>query len=63
MNYSTTYVGIIGMIALPVLMNAGFTESCGNEITGIVLPMIPGAIMAFRGRFMAGGIDKLGNKL
>lgn len=63
MNYSTTYVGIIGMIALPVLVNLGFTDACGNEILNLTLPMIPGAIMAFRGRFKLGGIDKLGRRL
>lgn len=58
-----TYSGIIAMIALPLLVNLGFTEACGNEITSIILPMIPGAIAAFVGRFRAGGIDKLGRRL
>lgn len=63
MGYSSTYIGIISMILLPVLVNLGFTEACGNEIAAILLPMIPGAIVAFRGRFKLGGIDKFGNRL
>lgn len=63
MNYSTTYLGIIGMIVLPLLVNLGFSETCSNEITGIILPMIPGAVMAFRGRFKLGGVDALGRRI
>lgn len=62
-GYSTTYGGIIAMIALPLLVNVGFSESCSNELVTILLPMIPGAIAAFRGRFKLGGIDKLGRKV
>ena len=62
-GYSTTYTGIISMIALPLLVNVGFTEACSNELLSIVLPMIPGAIMAFRGRFKLGGVDALGRRV
>lgn len=57
-----TFAGVLGMIALPLLVNLGFSESCSNEITGIVLPMIPGALAALYGRFRLGGVDWLGRK-
>lgn len=61
-NYSVTFAGIIGMIALPLLVNVGFSESCSNEITGILLPMIPGVITAVFGRVRAGGVNMFGFK-
>lgn len=62
MNYSTTYLGVIGMLALPLLINLGFSESCSNEITSILLPMLPGAFMVLRARFKRGDVSVLGVK-
>ena len=62
MKYSITYTGVAAMIALPLLVNIGFSESCSNEIVSIALPMIPGAIAALYGRFRLGGVDALGRK-
>ena len=59
--YSLTHGGILAMIGLPVLVHFGFSESCGSEIMAIV-PMIPGALMAWYGRIRAGGVDNLGFK-
>lgn len=60
--YSLTHGGILAMIALPILVHFGFSESCGSEIMTIA-PMIPGAVMAWYGRIRAGGVNALGQKV
>lgn len=50
------------MVLLPLLVNVGFSEGCSNEITGILLPMVPGAVTALWGRVRAGGVSPLGFK-
>lgn len=50
------------MLALPFLMNVlGFSETCAGEITSIV-PMLPGALLAWWGRFRQGDITLGGFK-
>lgn len=64
-NYSTTILGIIGTVLLPILVKAGFSDSCSGEISGIVVPFIaalPGAAVAWVGRVRAGGVTPLGFK-
>ena len=63
MGYSSTMVGIIGTIALPYIVQVGFSESCGNEILGITAPLLaalPGAALAWWGRMRAKGPTTLG---
>jgi len=65
MNYSVTIAGIIVSIALPILVQIGFTDSCANEITAKVAPiiaMLPGAIIAWYGRWRNGDIKVSGIK-
>lgn len=54
-KFSLTQGGILAMIALPLLVQAGFSEQCAGEIWTIV-PMIPGAVAAWYGRFRKGDI-------
>lgn len=61
MNYSLVYSGVITMFVAPMLVQAGFSDACGSEIAEFLL-MIPGALMAFYGRYRLGGVDKLGRK-
>ena len=63
MKYSTTMIGIIGTIALPFLVQNGFSESCGNEILGFSMPLLsalPGAALAWYGRVTAKGPTTVG---
>lgn len=61
MKFSLTIGGIVTMIALPLLVKLGFSESCSNEIVAIA-PMLPGAIMAWVGRVRQGDINMFGFK-
>jgi len=64
-GYSLTFGGIFVMIALPLLVQFGFSEGCSNElVTKLepILSMIPGAIMALIGRYRKGDITLAGFK-
>ena len=63
MGYSTTMIGIIGTIALPYLVQVGFSQTCGSEILGISAPLlaaVPGAALAWWGRMNAKGPTTVG---
>ena len=56
-------IGIIGTIALPYLVQVGFSDSCGNEILGVTAPLIaaiPPAALAWWGRMHAKGPTTVG---
>lgn len=55
---SVTIIGIMGAIALPLLTTV-FTEACASEIWTVVAPL-PGAIIAWIGRYRQGDITPLG---
>ena len=59
MSYSLTYIGIIISVAGTFLVHAGFTEACSNEIVTNV-PLLFGSLLAFIGRYRAGGVTLLG---
>jgi len=61
MSYSLTQGGILVSVVGTLLVQFGFSDTCSNElITNI--PLIIGGIMAWIGRFRAGGVTKLGFK-
>lgn len=61
-NYSLTIAGLIGAIALPLLVNLGFSDGCASEIVTTLTPL-PGIIIAWIGRVRQGDITVLGAKL
>lgn len=56
MKYSLTQAGILGMIALPLLVKLGLSESCAGEVWTYAL-MAPGALAAWYGRWRMGGLS------
>ena len=63
MGYSSTMIGIIGMVVLPLLVKVGFSDSCGNEILALGAPLVaslPPAALAWWGRMTAKGPTTLG---
>ena len=65
MNYSMTIGGIVAAVALPLLVQAGFTDQCSNEITAKVLPYVsalPGLVAAYFGRVRHGDVTLGGFK-
>lgn len=65
MKLSLTISGILVALIGSVVITFGFSESCTNEITAKVAPLVPvviGGIMSWVGRFRMGGISKLGVK-
>lgn len=59
MKYSLTHGGLIAMIALPLLVHAGFSEQCSGEVWNFV-SMLPGFVTAWIGRMKAKGPTSLG---
>lgn len=52
--------GIIVAVAVPLLVQWGFTDTCSNEIVGKLAPVLgslPGLVMAWIGRLRAGGLS------
>ena len=63
MKYSLTFAGIITMFVGTLLVSWGFSETCSSEITQklvILIPLIPGALMALKGRLRLGGVSVAG---
>lgn len=60
-NYSLTIAGLIGAIALPLLVNLGFSDGCANEIVTTLTPL-PGIIVAWIGRMRHGDVTLSGFK-
>jgi len=58
-NYSLTITGLIGAVALPMLVHVGFSEGCSNEIIQFSASL-PGIITAWYGRVRQGDVDALG---
>jgi hypothetical protein len=58
---SITIQGILLMALLPLLVQAGFSESCANEISTFV-SMLPGMAWAWYGRVRQGDVTILGFK-
>lgn len=61
MKFSTTIIGIIVMVAGTLLVDYGFSQECATEITDKI-PLLVGAIIAWFGRYNAGGINVFGAK-
>ncbi len=61
MKYSFTMGGLVVAVALPLLVQLGFSEQCGGEIMAI-LPTLPGIAMAWYGRMRQGDVTPLGVK-
>ena len=59
MKYSTTMAGLVGAVALPVLLSFGLSETCAGEVWTFIAPL-PGIILAWYGRYQAGGVTVLG---
>lgn len=62
MNYSLTMGGIVVAVVVPVLAQVGFSQTCANELITVALPLV-GGVVAWFGRWRAGGVDALGRKL
>ena len=61
-NFSLTYSGIIVMIVGPLLsQQLGLSDVCGTEVANLV-PTLLGAVVAFVGRYRAGGITMAGTR-
>ena len=60
-GYSLTISGILASIALPLLVSVGLSEGCASELWAVLAP-IPGAIIAYIGRYRQGDITPLGAK-
>lgn len=60
-NFSLTYAGILVAVGGTLLIQAGFTEACTNEIVDKV-PLLIGGIMAAIGRYRVGGITLAGTR-
>lgn len=60
-NYSLTIAGLVGAIALPLLVNIGFSDGCANEVVAFLMPL-PGIITAWIGRVRQGDVTILGAK-
>ena len=61
MQFSTTIIGILVMIAGTFLVDYGFSQGCANEITDKI-PLLVGGLIAWIGRIKAGGINAFGVK-
>lgn len=62
-DFSLTYSGIIVMVVGPLLsQQLGLSDACGTELANLV-PTLIGAIVAFIGRYRAGGINVAGFKV
>lgn len=60
-NYSTTFLGIIGTIALPLIVSAGFSEACGGEIVNWVMASaLPGLLTIWKARVAKGDVTVAG---
>lgn len=62
-KYSLTTAGLLVAVALPLLVQLGFSEGCANELTSKLTPIVsalPGIVMAWIGRIKAGGINAFG---
>lgn len=62
MMQSVTMWGILLAVAVPLLVQAGFSDGCANEIMTIA-PSLPGLAMAWYGRVRAGGVSVLGRRV
>lgn len=60
-NFSLTQAGIIVAVVGTILVNAGFSQECTNEIVTNA-PVIFGGIIAWVGRYRAGGLTLLGTR-
>lgn len=56
---SVTLWGIVLAVAVPLLVQLGFSDGCANEIMTIV-PTLPGLAVAWYGRVRVGDITVLG---
>ena len=62
-SYSLTFGGIFLAVAVPLLVQFGFSDSCSNEILNKLLPILgslPGLVAAAYGRYRLGGVSLLG---
>lgn len=65
MKYSLTQGGILAAVLIPVIVSLGFSDSCSNEIVSQSLPFLsslPGAVMAWIGRYRMGDVTLAGFK-
>lgn len=63
MKYSLTIAGLIGAVALPLIGQIGFSETCSQEILGLGVPWLltlPGIVTAYIGRLRQGDITPAG---
>lgn len=64
-NISPIAVGILGAVALPLLVQWGFTDSCANEVVGKLAPILsslPGLAWAWFSSHKIGGMTLGGLK-
>ena len=58
---SKTIIGILVMVVGTFLVDYGFSQGCSNEITDKI-PLLAGAVLAWFGRYKAGGINVFGGR-
>ncbi len=64
-KFSLTIGGVIVAVGGSLLIAAGFTDSCSNEIINKIMPLLPvvvGGGMSYLGRYRQGDITPLGFK-
>lgn len=54
--------GIMLAVAVPILVQLGFSDGCANEIMTIA-PTLPGLAIAWYGRMRVGDVDVLGRRV
>ena len=59
MSYSLTQGGILVSVIGTLLVQFGFSQGCSNELI-TTIPVIIGGIVAWIGRYRAGGVTKIG---
>ncbi len=59
---SVTMWGIMLAVAVPILVQLGFSDGCANEIMTIA-PTLPGLAIAWYGRMRVGDVDVLGRRV